>query len=1395
MWNKTNSVWSYDFYKTVTSSDFSSNLEANNIFVVDGEDSYAHVYTPCWKFDDVYEYFRLYSSGYPTKDRYGFLIRGEFSPARAASYFSNIKTVRLATSNTSAVAVDDVTRRSADYISDFSSVSVIDGKELYDGDRVLVKDQYTETLTTYSYTSIGTYTVRILDNVSPFIREYFSDGNKVVFVDGNSAVSTGTIINKRIELITGSNYLVFDVYDGVPDSALGYTVADPTDGLWTKSWNASENTIYKYSVGAGLTEENDLETEDDARDAYVWVLEGDDNKDRTFRLDRDSDGSVIYGTGGSVDMYFTEVTPSVIQHRMNYNIDPVAPAYSSNRFKTLLLDYDMATKLKAYDTSSGTRRLKTGQVFSSYLFQKVKLYTSCDGETNILGEINDTIFSRSQAPNYAFVPIGVNQEQYKTVAGDVLLASTTGGYIEMDNNHFNTVAGDFIYVRGYDGSDMVFESTFIAQTTVNSTGGTDTFSLWPAIPSEVRTELADSGISFLVENLNVCLPSGPISLNNATFTTNLSGWSQTPSGIAWTAGSNRANVVVAGYNSTVLYQGVSFLPEKVYFTSIDYQSDTDIQIVADDGSGDFATVLETVPAGSGTYETPLDAGYVIPSGTTHIGFRVLALSTSLTATSTWIDNVVITTKSVPNIVSNINRSPVGRYYVASNPSGEILSLSFGDSTEGIYGNEEVEVKVNTGGGYVSALKLKYDQDRATLPKTIYSPFYNVDTLLDQIDGGTTFPSNYDFTQSHNDTFTYNNVLGSSRFGIENNKIHIGSALADYDYLMPGMYVEVYNNTTSSVVKQSVLIVKKVASGSEVVYHTNTVFDSSPSPGDSVQLRIRLVVSEMSDDLYSTLSGYNTPTQEAYAGFIAQSTDVPSNVTNILYKGYDGYPVLLSSLVPGDSSDARNDMAPIAYYRVGTDIKLQPAKVIADSDWSLTDVNKIEITSTSSLNTKIRFVDGLKEIYVSGQVTTDASGNDMTWQQKYGWILSPGVVVVNAVVGKDSSGNMIWYKGDWRSGVWEDGTWMSGTWRKGTWKGGTWNAYKISDDGNQNVSVIYGDTKDTYSTWYSGTWITGTWNQGTWKDGTWKDGNWEDGTWEDGTWIFGTWNQGTWKAGDWKNGLWNSGDFETGTWNAGTWNQSTSTLSRFGTKATTTDRAFWYGGTWNGGQFHSYMKLDANSSPVVSDDHSLSVWFAGTWNAGEWYGGTFVAGTWGQTLSAPSTWHGGVWLGGWRVQSITEQGSTKIITLDPGQYDTLLSISNTSHHMQNGQSVTFTGVPNADTAFSNALLTNKIVDNGSVIISGTTVSLANACFKRVTVLDDSTISITINQNIGSTTWYNDSQGVTSDSPDGRPMCGALWNGGTWKNGTWLNGTWTKGVFESGIFANGLFLQGDFGVSYI
>ena len=226
-----------------------------------------------------------------------------------------------------------------------------------------------------------------------------------------------------------------------------------------------------------------------------------------------------------------------------------------------------------------------------------------------------------------------------------------------------------------------------------------------------------------------------------------------------------------------------------------------------------------------------------------------------------------------------------------------------------------------------------------------------------------------------------------------------------------------------------------------------------------------------------------------------------------------------------------------------------------------------------------------------------------------------------------------------------------------------------------------------------------------------------------------------------------------------------------------------------------MRLDANSSPVVSDDHSLSVWFAGTWNAGEWYGGTFVAGTWGQTLSAPSTWHGGVWLGGWRVQSITEQGSTKIITLDPGQYDTLLSISNTSHHMQNGQSVTFTGVPNADTAFSNALLTNKIVDNGSVIISGTTVSLANACFKRVTVLDDSTISITINQNIGSTTWYNDSQGVTSDSPDGRPMCGALWNGGTWKNGTWLNGTWTKGVFESGIFANGLFLQGDFGVSYI
>lgn len=1389
MWTKTNSKWTYYNINLKKSNNFFDDLVSNKIFTISDEEGYSYIYTPCWKFDDVYEYFRLYSNNglnpNPMNDKYGFSIISEFDKNRALSYFNNIKKVRLATSDTEKVMINDVTRKPINNI-DFNTLTTnIDGIDLIQNDRILVKDQYEEIITRYSYTSTGPYTLKILDNTSPFIREYFSDGNEVTFFDGNDKYSSGILRNKRIELILGSNYLVFDVYEGVPDSSLNYTVADLTDGEWVKSYNSNYHNIYKYDSFNGFMLESDFDLLEDAKDAYVWVLEGNDNKDKCFRLDRDVDGNITYSY---LDKYFTEVTPTIIQHKLNYNIDPITIDYSSNKFKTLILDYDIAKKITAYDTSINNRKYETGEIFSTYNTLKIKFEKSCDGVDNILKTLDDTIYSRSNVvPSYEFVTLGLNQDQYRYVTGDILFANVNNDILELDLNNFSATEGDFVLLKGYDSDNtLLFEQTFIVQNTLTSSTGTDELEIFPPISNEIKTELTDSSITFFIENLNIYLTNGPITLSNSTFTTNLNGWSQIGTGITWTTGSNRANVIPNNANSKILYQSISFEYNKEYFTSINRNSDTDILLLADDGSNTFSTILEIIPKGSGTYNSSV--GYIIPDTTTKIGFKVLANTTN-TITTAWIDTVVITTLTAPNICSNINKSPLGEYYLATSTDTLNLNLTFGKSTDGIYNNEEIEVKTDDGSGYVSTLKLKYDSDRASLPTTIYSPFYDAELLLDQIDGGSTFPNSYDFNESHNETFDYNNIVGVNRFGLESNKIHIGISLTDYDYLKPGMFIEIYNDTTSTSIVESALVVKKDYIDDEVVYTINYMFTGSPaSPNDVIIVRVRLLVSELSEDL----KYINKYTQEAYAEILSRNTDISSNITNILYKGNNGYPLILSNLVSGDLTDLRNDLSPIAYYRVGTDLNLKTAQIISDSDWSLTDTNRIEIINTTTLNTKIRFVDGLKEIYVSGKETKDKSGNDMTWQQKYKWILNPSIVVVNAVVGVDSFGNMIWYKGDWRSGTWEDGIWMSGTWRKGTWKTGTWNAYNISDDGNQNVKVIYGDTKNSYSIWYNGTWKNGIWNLGTWNDGSWQTGTWNDGLWNNGTWLNGIWNAGVWANGTWNNGTWNGGDFELGIWNNGTWNQTTSILSRFGTKAVENDRAFWYNGTWNGGQFHSNLKV-LNNTPQVSDDHRYSIWFNGTWNGGDWYGGTFIAGNWNESVNVKSIFYGGVWLGGWRITNITEKANIKTFTIDPSQYDSILDISITSHHLISGQNICFTGKPVSDTVFSNALLANKLVDNGSIYTNGTNISLIPQTYKQITVLNDTQFSISINQNIGSTTWYNVSHITTGNSPDGSPMCGAIWNGGTFKNGTFMNGIFVKGTFESGLFVNGLLVQANIGVT--
>src|SRR5574344_1189644 len=60
---------------------------------------------------------------------------------------------------------------------------------------------------------------------------------------------------------------------------------------------------------------------------------------------------------------------------------------------------------------------------------------------------------------------------------------------------------------------------------------------------------------------------------------------------------------------------------------------------------------------------------------------------------------------------------------------------------------------------------------------------------------------------------------------------------------------------------------------------------------------------------------------------------------------------------------------------------------------------------------------------------------------YPWLLK--AKFKDAIIGKDSDGLIVWYKGTWIDGTWENGTWLDGEWESGIWEDGTW------EDGNWN----------------------------------------------------------------------------------------------------------------------------------------------------------------------------------------------------------------------------------------------------------------------------------------------------------------------------------------------------------
>lgn len=437
--------------------------------------------------------------------------------------------------------------------------------------------------------------------------------------------------------------------------------------------------------------------------------------------------------------------------------------------------------------------------------------------------------------------------------------------------------------------------------------------------------------------------------------------------------------------------------------------------------------------------------------------------------------------------------------------------------------------------------------------------------------------------------------------------------------------------------------------------------------------------------------------------------------------------------------------PIDIFDVGVgDKKIKQSVEILSKNWKIEE-NNYSLVDMDFTKFKFRLIDGLDLEYLT---------------KNFAWILD--AEITNAVIGINSEKELIWYKGVWESGKWFGGRWISGEWKSGDWYGGIWYSRSITDN-LLSVKIDNNLNNNDSSIWLSGRWFGGTWNGGTWYDGRWYNGSWNDGIWYNGTWNGGTWNKGIFSGGIWVSGIWNSGifnsnskiaywldgkflggDFENGTWYNGEFNQKNNLISRFGTKSFNSRNATWYAGRFLAGEFHSFLNLDDENLPTISEIHKYSKWYTGYFG-----GGTFYGGNVDNINFISSTWEGGI-----------------LNDID------IISINSTDN------TLTLDGVYRFNTTDSIHIVDNQL--NGTYSVFGTTELPIKYKILETTIDEDLERTQILVDVI-----LDDIMSVNTGIIDTKLKCVSYFSNSTWNSGIWENGIFNKGNFNGGMWYQGNF----------
>ena len=439
--------------------------------------------------------------------------------------------------------------------------------------------------------------------------------------------------------------------------------------------------------------------------------------------------------------------------------------------------------------------------------------------------------------------------------------------------------------------------------------------------------------------------------------------------------------------------------------------------------------------------------------------------------------------------------------------------------------------------------------------------------------------------------------------------------------------------------------------------------------------------------------------------------------------------------------------PCDLFDLGVGDKLVKQSIEISPDNYEIESNKYFLINVDPNKYRFRLIDGLDLVRLTEQ---------------FYWILD--AEVSDAIIGLDSSNNLVWYRGSWEGGRWFNGTWISGTWKSGDWYGGVWTSKNITDK-KLSVKIDPRVTNTSSSKWYGGRWFGGTWENGSWYTGRWYDGNWLTGRWYDGTWNDGTWNDGRfsggiWVRGSWKNGLFNTdskrsfwldgswfgGDFENGIWYNGTFNSPNKlSISRFGTKSFSTRKSIWHSGNFIRGEFHSYLNLNDSGFPDISENHSYSIWNTGKFR------GSFYGGTVNNIEFDSSIWYGGVLKD---ISIVRIDTTTNSFTLD-GVYR--FNINDKFYIMDNLTSSTYS-------------------------VFGSTNNPVEYRVLDTTIDEENNITEVIVEKL-----LSDIYGFSLDTGVIETQLKLV---SKFKNSTWRSGVWKNGFFDNGRFLNGIWYDGYF-----